>query len=251
MPRRRSGTRVNFQDKFARLGIADFRQVRAYDADGTGVAFIAPSPCKNLCIPVAGCRWNAWRPTSPLPSASGVACRQAIALSPRSSMLDQGRVVHAEAEASASAARRDLQAGIDRLRVARGQLRREAPEKALALWRGFVSGQWSLVESVYTDNRRYVMARRNEPLAPRVLQVTPAEGRVLAVLAVGHSPKLVSYELGVSHSSVSTLTAAGLRKLGLQSRAELMRLLSGPRSFQSDAGGGDVGDCRERRLPVC
>jgi DNA-binding NarL/FixJ family response regulator len=97
----------------------------------------------------------------------------------------------------------------------------EEPERALELWQGLVQGRWTLVDTVDTDGKRFVLARRNAP-RPRAFDKLDAEERcVLSYAAFGHSNKDMAYELGCSMNAVSATLSRGLRKLGLRSRTEL------------------------------
>ncbi|MBZ0119477.1 MAG: helix-turn-helix transcriptional regulator, partial [Sandaracinaceae bacterium] len=103
---------------------------------------------------------------------------------------------------------------------------RSAADDALAMWRGLVDGTWSLVERFESDGRRYVVARKNEPgvLDPRGL--TLREKQVVSFAALGHSNKLIAYELGVTHGTVTVHLTSAMAKLGATTRAELTRLVS-------------------------
>jgi DNA-binding NarL/FixJ family response regulator len=88
-------------------------------------------------------------------------------------------------------------------------------------WDAVLAGRWSLVDRFDSDGRRYVIAYRNPPgvLDPR--RLTPREEGVVALAAIGRSNKEVAAELGVTQSTVGTLLAGALAKLGLASRTML------------------------------
>jgi DNA-binding NarL/FixJ family response regulator len=120
--------------------------------------------------------------------------------------------------------------GMARMRGALDQLRQAVLARArtsdseLALdpaWNAVLAGRWSLVDRFDADGRRYVIAYRNPPgvLDPR--RLTPREEGVAALAAIGRSNKEVATELGVSQSTVATLLASALAKLGLSSRTML------------------------------
>jgi DNA-binding NarL/FixJ family response regulator len=87
-----------------------------------------------------------------------------------------------------------------------------------------VAGRWSLVERFDSDGRRLFVARRNDPTMRRLRALGDNERKVVALLALGHSIKLCAYELGLGQSTVSELASAGMRKLGVRSRLELVEL---------------------------
>ena len=88
-------------------------------------------------------------------------------------------------------------------------------------WNAVLAGRWSLVDRFDSDGRRYVIAYRNPPgvLDPR--RLTPREEGVVALAAIGRSNKEIAGELGVTQSTVGTLLAGALAKLGLASRTML------------------------------
>jgi DNA-binding NarL/FixJ family response regulator len=110
---------------------------------------------------------------------------------------------------------------------ARGRLRHADPEEALDIWLALFDGRWSVVEHVESDGRRYLLARRNAPGARDPMAVTQGERDVLACIARGHSNKYTAYLLGLATSTVSTRLESALRKLGLSSRREAIKMLAG------------------------
>lgn len=137
-----------------------------------------------------------------------------------------GSVVHACGPATAATARETLGRAVRAVERARGAARRVEPGDALALWRGLVAGTWSLVDSVDSDGKRFVLARRNTPGVREPRALTPRERDVLAFAALGHANKYVAYLLGLRPSTVAAHLASGQRKLGLRSRAELIRMFA-------------------------
>lgn len=117
----------------------------------------------------------------------------------------------------------------DALEHLRSAVRERAHDMAVALptdeadsaWSAVLSGRWSLVDRFDTDGRRYVVAYRNPPgvLDPR--RLTPREEGVATLAAIGHSNKEIAARLGVAQSTIATLLASALAKLGLPSRTLL------------------------------
>lgn len=101
---------------------------------------------------------------------------------------------------------------------ARGRLRHEDPFKAVELWSGLVDGRWSLVDRFESDGRRFVVALRNDSPYADPRSLTQAEKQVVQLVSKGSSNKAVSYELGVSESTVGTHVSAAMRKLRVQRR---------------------------------
>src|SRR5581483_8779299 len=136
-------------------------------------------------------------------------------------LTPDGKVEHAEGTAREHAgALRDAAIAIDR---ARGKMRRRDPDGALEAWRSMVEGEWSLVETFESDGRRYMLARRNAPDAPKVPLLDPREQTIVGLRARAHGIKLIAYELGLSQSTVSRSLASAMEKLGVVTPAELVR----------------------------
>ncbi|HSC88985.1 MAG TPA: LuxR C-terminal-related transcriptional regulator [Polyangiaceae bacterium] len=134
-----------------------------------------------------------------------------------------GRTLHLQPDAEEG--RVSLADAVRVTEHARGAMRRLAPDEALSAWRGLVDGRWSVVEHTERDGKRLLVAFEN---TPQTLQfgVAERERAVLGYAALGHSNKYIAYELGWSEPQVSRLLHSGMRKLGLRSRPELIRLWS-------------------------
>jgi len=211
-------------------GVKDVLMIKA--ADPTGVAL-------SLCAPLAESTAIA-RPTARLwsrlcvhiaaahrlrrllhglgASPVGFSGAEAV-LSPR------GRCEHAEGGARTASARDTLRSAAMQLDRARGSLRRTDPHAALELWRGLVAGRWSLVDQFDSDGRRYLVARRNDPRTPDPRALTERERQVAHLVALGHSNKLIAYELGVSESSAATHLRSAIAKLGVKGRVQFVELI--------------------------
>ncbi|NOY90018.1 MAG: hypothetical protein GXP55_02330 [Deltaproteobacteria bacterium] len=106
-----------------------------------------------------------------------------------------------------------------------GLMRREPPERAIALWRGLVSGKWSLVDHFDEAGRRYIVARRNDPHVRDPRALTERERQVALQLSRGHGNKQIAYTLDLSASTVAHHVRRVQRKLGFDSRVELVDFL--------------------------
>ncbi len=142
-----------------------------------------------------------------------------------------GKIEHAEEAAKSRGALEALrQAALDVDR-ARGRLRREDSDDAIETWRGLISGRWTLLDQFESDGKRYLVARQNDPEAMFPPNLTQRERQVLLYRVLGHPLKLIAYELGLSTSTISSTLGSALRKLGVQSVADVIRMFSpGPSS---------------------
>ena len=141
-------------------------------------------------------------------------------------MSPSGDVLHAEGVAKVRAAREALRDATIAVEKARGRLRRSDPDAALNLWRGLLDGRWSLIDRFDGDGRRFVVAHRNNVETRGLRALTSRERQIASYVALGHSNKLIAYELGLSLGSVGTHLHSVLAKLGAKSRVELIQLAS-------------------------
>jgi DNA-binding CsgD family transcriptional regulator len=133
-----------------------------------------------------------------------------------------GRVEHAQGAAREADARQALSNGVARIDRARGPLRRKDPDEAVSLWRALVAGQWSLVEHFDTDGKRYLLARRNEGPKSNLATLSLLERQALALAALGHTNKLIAYQLGLTPSAVAMRLSRVAKKLGVRTRVQLI-----------------------------
>ncbi|MDF3069625.1 MAG: hypothetical protein K0R38_5226 [Polyangiaceae bacterium] len=150
--------------------------------------------------------------------------REGEARTPLAAVFDpSGKLHDATGDAQEADARGTLRDAVLKIEKARGRQRLEAPKEALGSWQALVAGKWSLVDQVELDGRRYIVARENEPRAPGPSALSPREKQVLGYAQLGHHDKLIAYELGINHSTVRVLMARVKSKLGVRTRAELLK----------------------------
>jgi DNA-binding CsgD family transcriptional regulator len=87
-----------------------------------------------------------------------------------------------------------------------------------------VRGEWSLVDWYDHDGKRFLLAQENRIARPSKSALTPREEQVVACAAMGHSNKLIAYDLGLSVGSVAVLLGRAARKLGVSGRVRLVRV---------------------------
>lgn len=221
---------AQFRGVMASVGIADGFCMFAQDAEGGSLTLaslartrVAPSPRVRgiwqrvgLHV-VAGLRLRRKLTTR--------ATERAALLSPSGTLEDATADV-----ANDSAARRALAEAVRAMDEARRATVRGSPERALALWRGLVAGQWSLVDHWEHGGRRYVAAYPNRPGMRDPRALSPTEQGVLRTLALGATTKETSYALGLSDKTVTGCVTQIMRKLRVRSRVELASILAASRS---------------------
>lgn len=200
------------------FGITEVVGVRGFGLDRRGV-MLCPLFLAPRALPRA-VRNSLGRVARHL--ATGYRLRSQGSEQPEAVLTPNGRIEHAEPCARDRRSLRELTEAVDRIGVARGRLRREAPERAVELWRALVSGRWSIVETVERDGKRFLLARRNELGVTHARALTQRQGEVLALAAAGHSNGAIAYELGLSPARVSRALHDGMDRLGFRSRAELL-----------------------------
>jgi DNA-binding NarL/FixJ family response regulator len=67
-----------------------------------------------------------------------------------------------------------------------------------------------------------VVARQNATAAPDFDRLTGRECQVVGFASLGHSNKLIAYELGIATSTVGVLLSRAMAKLGVPSRKTLI-----------------------------
>jgi DNA-binding CsgD family transcriptional regulator len=213
--------------EFAKDGLG----VSAFDPNGQGVYLIAPLPEVTTLSDRSRDRFQM------LAAHFGSAYRLRRALthpgSDRESDLPRGaealidpngfRVLDAEGPAKSKDARAALREAAVQVDRARGRMRKEDPEKALELWKALVRGRWSTVDWFDSDGRRFVLGLPNAPAVSDPRGLTEREHQVVTYAITGQTNKLIAYQLGLSKGRVSTLISSAMRKLGVQTRAQLVK----------------------------
>lgn len=206
-------------------GLRDQLGLRAEDGSGNAVLIGAPLPAVTrlsrretgilmwlMAHVAAGYRLN--RTAGPAASDDDA---EAV-------LTPTGRVAHATGEALHPAAREALTRAAGRRARARGRLRHEDAAGAVEIWRALVNGRWSLVDKLDHDGRRYLIAKPNPVRPPSTGELPRRQREVVGLAALGHSNKLIAYELGLSISTVSAYLVSAARTLGVSSRVDLVRI---------------------------
>ncbi len=212
-----------------RAGLRDILSVRAADTIHAGVAIAAPTDRVVRFAPrTAGVMAKVARHI-----AAARRLRQCVVFAKARPLLDveavlteSGKVVHAEGVARGAAQRATLSTAVRLLAEGKARFRTSHPEQVVRLWTALIDGQWSVVDSVDSDGKRYLLARKNTPELRHPNALLPTERHVASLVAMGSPIKLVAYELGLSVPAVSALLSSALRRLHLRSRTELIALFA-------------------------
>ncbi|MFT3837358.1 MAG: LuxR C-terminal-related transcriptional regulator [Myxococcaceae bacterium] len=203
---------------FAHLGGAkDIFAINAFDASGRGLWLGAGMPAARK-VPRERIelftRFAAHLTSAVRMRRTGVTKgKPAAVLSPRGALLDaQGpETVEARAELQRATLAFDA-ARVRKSRADAGGVMRE--------WRPLVISRWSLLDDFDSDGKRFVVAVENgPPTRPPRRDLSEREHQVLTQAHLGHSNKVIAYELGLSSSTVRVLLHRAAKKLGATTRA--------------------------------
>jgi hypothetical protein len=193
--------RRGFADALASVGIADGILVGYPDGDGGWITFAAATEKPIRTFPQQRVTWSrmcahlatAWRLRQRLGSAN--AAVEAV-------VSRTGRILDATGHASARVQRQRLAEGAKAIDKAKGRLRSRDPDAALELWRGLVSGRWSLIQRAEPDDATMLVAHRNDPANPDPRGLSPRERAIVELVLTGASNKHVAYTLGLADATV-------------------------------------------------
>ena len=87
-----------------------------------------------------------------------------------------------------------------------------------------------MVDWFDSDGRRFVLAIPNSPHITDPRGLSERESQIVAHAIMGHTNKMIAYRLGLSRSRVSLHLRNAMRKLGVRTRAQLVKKM---RDFQS------------------
>ena len=214
---------------FAKDGLG----MSAFDPNGRGVYLIAPLPKVTTLTEKARERWQmlaahfgagyrlrrALRKGGP-EAATDLPLGAEAVIDPNSF-----RVTDAQGQAKSGDALEALREAALQVDRARGRMRESDPEQALELWKALVRGRWSTVDWFDSDGRRFVLGLPNAPNVTDPRGLTDREMQVVAYVLFGQANKLIAYNLGLSKGRVSTLLRSAMRKMGVQTRSQLISKL--------------------------
>lgn len=150
-------------------------------------------------------------------NAGGAKPTPAAVLSPAGALLD------AAAGEAVVSAREDLRRATLAFDEARTKKMRGDAEVATRRWRPLLASRWSLVDDFDSDGKRFVVAVENAPpTRPPRTDLSEREHQVMTQAHLGHTDKVIAYELGLSASTVRVLLHRATRKLGAATRQEAL-----------------------------
>ena len=214
---------------FAKDGLG----MSAFDPNGRGVYLIAPLPKVTTLTEKARERWQMLAAHF----GAGYRLRRALRKGGPEAATDlplgaeavidptSFRVTDAQGQAKSGDALEALREAAAQVDRARGRMRESDPEQALELWKALVRGRWSTVDWFDSDGRRFVLGLPNAPNVTDPRGLTDREMQVVAYVLFGQTNKLIAYNLGLSKGRVSTLLRSAMRKIGVQTRSQLISRL--------------------------
>jgi DNA-binding CsgD family transcriptional regulator len=141
---------------------------------------------------------------------------------PEAVLSPSGSVEHAEGLATTKASREALRKTVLLREEIRGRRGPDESGRFLRSWKGLVTARWTLVDRFERGGRRYLVAQENEPPVVGPKALAPRERQVVSLACLGHSGKLIAYELGISDSTVRVLLSRAAQKLRATSREDLL-----------------------------
>jgi DNA-binding CsgD family transcriptional regulator len=200
------------------LGIQDSIGMVGVATNGSGVCLVALLPKITKLKPAVRARLS--RVAAHL--GVGQRYRRLLKKNESEAIFDaNAKLVHAEGDATTREARAALTRAVVSLDRARGKQRRIDPDGALEAWKGLVDARWSLVDQFENDGKRFIVARENEPISPPLAALSKRERQIAGYLAIGHTSKLIAYELGISDSTVRVLIHRAMRRLNVKTQRDL------------------------------
>lgn len=131
-----------------------------------------------------------------------------------------GRLVDADGR-DVEESREALERAAQAFEHARTRDARRDVELATRRWRPLVESSWTLLDELDRDGRRFILAVDNRPpTKPSDAPLSEREHQVLTQALLGHTNKVIAYELGLSDATVRVLVHRAARKLGAATRAE-------------------------------
>lgn len=200
-------------------GAQDVFAINALDVSGRGLWLGAPWPEVSPASPERDTLFT--RVAAHLTSAHRL--RRMEQRTSEAVLSPDGTLLHAEEPAKDAETRAELRRAAMALEHARSRAGRQDVEGSTRRWRPLVLSRWSLLDEFDTDGRRFVVAVNNRASARSARgELSEREHQVMSHAKLGHSNKVIAYELGLSASTVRVLMHRAVKKLGAKSRGEAL-----------------------------
>jgi DNA-binding CsgD family transcriptional regulator len=215
-----------FAEQVGGFGMKDALFLNALDPSGYGCVVAAGLPAPRRLRPEVRQLWTrvAVHVTAGHRLRRRLQAGASAVIEAEAVLRPTGEVEHATGPAGSRESMARLRATALARERARGQFGRAQPQRALAEWTGLVAARWTLVDQFDRDGDRYLLARRNDVELGGLEVLSERERQAVAYAGLGHSNKLIAYEMGLSASTVGVLLWRASTKLGVSSRAELIAL---------------------------
>lgn len=209
-----------FLPLFAHFGGArDVFALNALDASGFGLWLGAPWPRASRRSTTRETLFS--RVSAHLTSAGRLRRESSASRRTEAVLRPDGTLLHAEREAKESDVRLELRRATTALERARSREGRRDVELTTRQWKPLVLSRWSMLDEFDSDGRRFVVAVDNRaPTATSHAALSEREHQVLTFALLGHSNKVIAYELGLSDSTVRVLLHRASLKLDAKTRRE-------------------------------
>lgn len=224
-------------------GVRDYAYVLAGNPLGISCVFASPrgAPARLSPANVASMSYVA----AHIAAAYRIRCQDWSAANHDSDRIEgiltpDGHLVHALPPAKPVEMRTMLARAARSMDRARGPLRRRDSQEAIRLWASLIAGRWSLIDHQESDGRRLLHAVRNDPASMPLPSLSVRESQVLALAALGHSNKLIGYELGLAGSTVAIYLRRVQERFEVRSRAALVRVLAQAVAASTPSGSAPV-----------
>lgn len=134
-----------------------------------------------------------------------------------------GHLLSVDGEAREDLAMKLLRNAASGRTSARRNVQRLSGSDVTRAWSALVGGKWSLLDARTEAGSLVLLARRNAPEPAPVPELTTREREILGGLAMGHSNKLIAYELGAAPSTIAWHITRLAAKLGTPTRPALIK----------------------------
>jgi DNA-binding CsgD family transcriptional regulator len=100
-----------------------------------------------------------------------------------------------------------------------GERQQRTAREPAALFQAFVAGEYTLIDSLEDDGKRWIVAMRGD--SERAGGLTQRQRTVVLAAAAGNCNRTIALELGVAERTVTSCLRVALRRLGIPDRQAL------------------------------